>query len=204
MIDRTKIFLISTIGALICYIYVKSNFETTLKVPVIVKTKEIKGKISIVTGIIHENIKDSIVYRKGQIVYTENTINKTLAKDFKVLQKQNDSLALFKKFVDAIQIKKQTTYFNDTNISIEVESKVQGDLISLVPKYTIKPQIIKTEVEVKKPIISLYAGGGISNNTKFNNFVAQGEVGVQIKDKNIVSLTMDTRQNIGIKYLIKL
>lgn len=144
--------------------------------------------------------KDSIVYKKGKTIYTENPINKQLANDFIELQKKNDTLALFKKYVDAIQIKKQITNFENDLISLDIATEVQGTLLSVQPTYNIKEKVFKTEVKKPVQVFALYAGVGISDNKDLTQFTSQAEIGIQLKSGDILSVTADTRQNFGIKY----
>lgn len=163
---------------------------------------EKKGEFKKPTAQINHKQKDSIVFRKGQTIYTENPINKELAEEFIKLQKENDSLGLLKKYVDAVQIRKQTTIFDDKDITLEIDTEVQGELKSILPRWKVKEYKTKVEAPIKtRPAV--YVGAGISDNKQFNNFTAQAEIGLQIK-RDIISITADTKQNFGIKYLIKL
>ena len=177
-----------------------SRPNDTQKIEITIPEK--RGELLKNTIQINHKQKDSIVYIKGSTVYTENPINKKLAEDFKNLQKESDSLGLFKKYVDAIQIKKQTTIFDNKDITIEVDTEVQGQLLNIHPRYVIKEQKIKVETPIRTRT-KVYIGVGFSDNIRLNNFIAQGEIGLQIK-KDIISITADTKQNFGVKYLIKL
>jgi hypothetical protein len=165
-----------------------------------VKIPEKKGVIETATKVIIRKQKDSIIYKKGQVIYTENPINKELAERFKELQKKNDSLALFKQYISAIEKRKQTTIFNDSVVKIEIDTEVEGTLLSIKPKYTVKATSVVAEIKKERQVFALYAGVGISDNKFLSQFTAQGEIGIQLKSGNILSVTADTRQNFGIKF----
>ena len=106
-------------------------------------------------------------------------------------------------YIDAIQIKEQLTTFDNKDLTLKVKSKVQGQLLNMsIAEYTIKEQKVKVEVPIKTRT-AVYVGLGVSDNKKLDNFLIQAEVGLQIK-RDIIFLTADTKQNFGIKYLIKL
>ena len=118
-------------------------------------------------------------------------------------KRATDSLVKFKMYIDAIQIKEQLTTFDNKDLTLKVKSKVQGQLLNMsIAEYTIKEQKVKVEVPIKTRT-AVYVGLGVSDNKKLDNFLIQAEVGLQIK-RDIIFLTADTKQNFGIKYLIKL
>lgn len=168
------------------------------KIEVVIPAK--KGEIKKSIEQVNYKKKDSIVFVKGKIVYTENEINKELAEKYK---RATDSLVKFKMYIDAIQIKEQLTTFDNKDLTLKVKSKVQGQLLNMsIAEYTIKEQKVKVEVPIKTRT-AVYVGLGVSDNKKLDNFLIQAEVGLQIK-RDIIFLTADTKQNFGIKYLIKL
>lgn len=192
-----------TIIILLSYIFVQRSCSQTNNV----QKKEVviperKGEFKKLTVQINHRQKDSIVFRKGQTVYTENPINKQLAEDFIKLQKENDSLGLLKKYVEAVQIRKQTTIFDDKDITIEIDTEVQGELRSILPKWKVKEYKTKIDVPIRlRPAV--YVGAGLSDNKQFNNTTIELQLGLKLKN-DIFLISGDSRQNFGIKYLKKL
>lgn len=192
-----------TIIILLSYIFLQRSCSQTNNV----QKKEVviperKGEFKKLTVQINHKQKDSIVFRKGQTVYTENPINKKLAEEFIKLQKENDSLGLLKKYVEAVQIRKQTTVFDDKDITIEIDTEVQGELRSILPKWKVKEYKTKIDVPLRlRPAV--YVGVGLSDNKQFNNTTLELQLGLKLKN-DIFLISGDSRQNFGIKYLKKL
>ena len=192
-----------TIAILLGYIFL----QISCNAPNNVEKKEVtipekKGEFKKLTVQINHKSKDSIAFRKGQTIYTENPINKQLAEEFIKLQKENDSLGLIKKYVEAVQIRKQTTVFDDKDITIEIDTEVQGELRSILPKWKVKEYKTKIDVPLKvRPAV--YVGAGLSDNKQFNNTTLELQLGLKLKN-DIFLISGDSRQNFGIKYLKKL
>ena len=192
-----------TIAILLGYIFLQRSCNA----PNNAEKKEVtipekKGKFKKLTVQINHKQKDSIVFRKGQTIYTENPINKQLAEEFIKLQKENDSLGLIKKYVEAVQIRKQTTVFDDKDITIEIDTEVQGELRSILPKWKVKEYKTKIDVPLRlRPAV--YVGAGLSDNKQFNNTTLELQLGLKLKN-DIFLISGDSRQNFGIKYLKKL
>ena len=192
-----------TIAILLGYIFLQRSCNA----PNNAEKKEVtipekKGEFKKLTVQINHKQKDSIVFRKGQTIYTENPINKQLAEEFIKLQKENDSLGLIKKYVEAVQIRKQTTVFDDKDITIEIDTEVQGELRSILPKWRVKEYKTKIDVPLRvRPAV--YVGAGLSDNKQFNNTTLELQLGLKLKN-DIFLVSGDSRQNFGIKYLKKL
>lgn len=188
---------------LLGYIFLQKSCDApkdTEKKEVVIKEK--KGELKKPTAQINHKQKDSIVFRKGQTVYTENPINKELTEEFIKLQKENDSLGLLKKYVDVVQIRKQTTIFDDKDITLEIDTEVEGKLKSILPRWKVKEYKTKLDIPVKlKPAV--YVGAGISDSKQFNNTTFEVQLGLKLKN-DIFLISGDTKQNFGIKYLKKL
>ena len=192
-----------TIAILLSYIFLQNSCSqpnSAQKKEVIIPER--KGEFKKLTVQINHKSKDSIVFRKGQTIYTENPINKQLAEEFIKLQKENDSLGLIKKYVEAVQIRKQTTVFDDKDITIEIDTEVQGELRSILPKWRVKEYKTKIDVPVRlRPAV--YVGAGLSDNKQFNNTTVELQLGLKLKN-DIFLISGYSRQNFGIKYLKKL
>jgi hypothetical protein len=172
--------------------------QETIKTEVTIPEK--KGEIKKFVEQINYKKKDSIVFVKGKVIYTENEIDKDLAEKYK---KSVDSLEKFKMYINAVQIKEHTTIFDNKDLTLKVKSKVRGDLLNMtITEYKTKEQKVVVEVPIKTRT-AVYVGLGVSDNKRLDNFTVQAEVGLQIK-RDILSITADTKQNFGLKYLIKL
>jgi hypothetical protein len=142
--------------------------------------------------------KPKIIKVAGEKIKTENPVNEQMLKDY-ILTKDSLKLA---KYVKAIEEREQIRTFDKDGVTVEVKSKTRGELLGQSVVATIKEQKVKVEVPIKNKW-SVYTGLGLSNNRDLTNFVVQAELGLQIK-RDIISITADTKQNFGIKYLIKL
>jgi hypothetical protein len=173
----------------------KPNDTQTVKVTIPEKIVEIQKEIKIE----YLPSKPQKIYVAGKEVITENPVNEKMVKDF-ILTK--DSVEILKKYTKAIEEKEQIRTFYKNGILVEVKSKVRGELL----KQSIVATIKEYEQNIEAPIktkTAVYAGLGISDNRRLDNFIIQAEIGLQIK-RDIIFITADTKQNFGIKYLIKL
>ena len=168
----------------------------TQKVEVVIPEKIVE--IQKETKIQYLPSKPQIIKVAGKEVRTENPVNEEMLKDF-ILTKDSLKLA---KYVKAIEEKEQIRTFDKDGVKVDVKSKVRGELLEQSIIATIKEQKVKVDVPVKTRT-AIYVGAGLSNNKDLSNFAVQAEVGLQIK-RDIISITADTKQNFGIKYLIKL
>jgi hypothetical protein len=173
----------------------KPNDTQTVKVTIPEKIVEIPKEIKIE----YLPSKPQKIYVAGKEVITENPVNEQMVKDF-ILTK--DSVEMLKKYTKAIEEKEQIRTFYKDGVLVEVKSKVRGELLKQSIITTIKEHNIKVEAPIKTKT-AVYAGLGVSDNKQLNNFIMQAEIGLQIK-RDIIFITADTKQNFGIKYLIKL
>lgn len=198
---KHKIILYITILSLLLIIFVQrscSSQNSQIKQKVVIPEKY--GEFRIPTDIInHEGKKDSVVY-KNKVIITDNTFNKKLAEDFILSQKENDSLKALKLYLNAIEEKEQTYIFDNKDTKLEIYTKTRGEILNITPKYIIKEREETVLVKNKETVFALYAGGGISNNTSLNNFIAEAHIGLQNKSGDIISAGYDTQKNISIKY----
>lgn len=176
--------------------------KSILEVPVTVTIPEQSGSFvspSIFTPL-PEN-KDNVIYK--DTIIQESRMNRELVEAF---IKTKDSLTKERLYRSAITKRKYSNKFEDDKQIITIDSEVEGNLLSLVPSYKIKEQIIEATVpvKIKQPVLSLYTGLGISNNTSLDNFAVQANLGIQNKKGNIIYGTYDTKGNIGIGYNIRL
>ena len=188
-----------TIAILLGYIFLQRSCNApndTQKVEVVIPEKIVE--IQKETKIQYLPSKPQIIKVAGKEVRTENPVNEEMLKDF-ILTKDSLKLA---KYVKAIEEKEQIRTFDKDGVKVDVKSKVRGELLEQSIIATIKEQKVKVDVPVKTRT-AIYVGAGLSNNKDLSNFAVQAEVGLQIK-RDIISITADTKQNFGIKYLKKL
>ena len=124
--------------------------------------------------------KDSIITKwKTKEIKTPNPVNDSLAIAY---QSAKDSLERYKLYLSAIQIKTFKNTFEDEYLKLSLTGRVQGDLLGVTPKYTIKSQ----KIEVPETSLRFLIGGGIGNNLGFNDFTYRVNLGIQNGSGNIV------------------
>jgi hypothetical protein len=124
--------------------------------------------------------KDSIITKwKTKEIKTPNPVNDSLAIAY---QSAKDSLERYKLYLSAIQIKTFKNTFEDEYLNLSLTGRVQGDLLGITPKYTIKSQ----EIEIPEPSLRFLIGGGIGNNIDFNDFTYRVNLGLQNSKGNII------------------
>jgi hypothetical protein len=165
----------------------KETIPTTVEIPA--KSGSFKEPTKVIPGVAK---KDSIVYRDGKTIYTENPINKQLAEAY---LKATDSIKRLKLYLDAIQEKDGTYVYDDKDLKLEIYAKTRGELLELKPKYTIKKTEVKVDVPVKQTVFAMYGGLELGNNSILNNLSVKADVGIQNKKGTIFSVGADTRGN---------
>ena len=165
----------------------KETIPVTVEIPA--KSGSFEKPTEFVSGVAK---KDSIVYKKGKTIYTENPINKQLAEDY---LKATDSIKRLKLYLDAIQEKDGTYVYDNKDLKLEIYTKTRGELLDIKPKYTIKPTEVKVDVPVKQTVFAMYGGLELINNANLNNLGVKAELGIQNKRGTIFTLGADTRSN---------
>lgn len=165
---------------------------------------EKKGEFEKPVTIIKYRKRDSIVYKEGDTVFTENPVNRDLAERFKKLQKEKDSLSTFKLYVDAIQEREQTQVFDNKDIKLEVYTKTRGTILEVKPKYIIKEREELVEVKTKQTVLAVYAGTEVKSTTSLEKVSLGASIGIQSKSGTIISAGIFTDKTIqvGIKFRI--
>ena len=130
----------------------------------------IKGKDSIITK--WKTLTDTIE------VETKNPANDSLDLAYKSAK----DLERYKLFRSATQIKTFKNTFEDEYLKLSLTGSVQGDLLGITPKYTIKSQ----KIEVPETSLRFLIGGGIGNNLSFNDFTYRVNLGIQNAKGNII------------------
>jgi hypothetical protein len=165
----------------------KQTTQVTIETPA--KSGSFEKPTEVIPGIAK---KDSIVYKKGKTIYTENPINKKLAEDY---LKATDSIKRLKLYLDAIQEKDGTYVYDNKDLRLEIYTKTRGELLEIKPKYNIKPAELKVDVPVKQTVLAMYGGLEILNNSTLSNLAVKAEVGIQNKKGTIFTVGADTRSN---------
>jgi hypothetical protein len=196
---------ILTILFLLIYIYCQRNCSNsdTSSINNTIITKPKKGsfeKISI------KEVKPKIKFKyktiSGETIYLENPINIDLAKKY---ENDTDSLKRRLMYYEAIQQRKYTGRIKDKNLKLDFEAYTTGTLDSLkVPSYEIFSDTIPIK-PVKETKLAIYLGGGIYNNSQFNNAGFKIDLGIQNKKGDILFIGYDPfNKNYFVEYKLRL
>lgn len=119
---------------------------------------------------------------KGDTITLDNPIDKQLAQKY---ERERDSLKRRLMFYDAIQMRKYGGKFENKDLLINFEAYTTGTLDSLsIPSYVIKSDTIELS-KPKETKFALYLGGGLYNNSNFNNTGFKVNLGIQNKKGDI-------------------
>ena len=150
--------------------------------------------------------KDSVVYKKGKVIYTENPVNKKMAEELIQALKDHDSLKVLRLYLSSIGEREQTRIFNDKNATIEVYTKVQGKILDQkISKYIIKEKEVVADVEIKESKFAIYGGSNLQYTSEMK-IVPNIQLGVQIGKRLIITggYGLDQSYQAGFLYKIKL
>jgi hypothetical protein len=203
--NNYKIIPYLVIIGLLVYIFIlpetKQNKTLTQKVIIPEKKGEIKNPVVIIK---HKGIKDSIIWR-DKIIRTENPVNKKLAKDFILSQKENDSLKSLKLYLDAIEEVDGTYVFNDKYLNIELTTKTRGEILKISSKYTIKEREEIVQVKQKETVFAIYAGAGLNTTTTLEKLTPEVNLGFQNKKGDIITFKYGiTDKSVGVGYSLRI
>lgn len=154
----------------------------------------------------HPSKKDSIVYKKGKTIYTENPINKKMAEELIQAMKDQDSLKILRLYLASIGEREQTRIFNDKNATIEVYTKVQGKILDQkISKYIVKEKEVVADVEIKESKFAIYGGSNLQYTSEMK-IIPNIQLGVQIGKRLIITggYGLDQSYQAGFLYKIKL
>lgn len=121
-------------------------------------------------------------------VEVPNPVNSDLLEKYETAK---DSLERYKMYVDAIQIKYFESYFEDEYLSLTVTGKVQGEIKSIKPKYTIKTRTTETTIAPEQTVFRLLGGVEFGNNTSLNDFRYKFNLGFQNAKGNVISASYE-------------
>jgi hypothetical protein len=190
---KNVLYVIGVFFVIYLFTLVQQCSEEKEIIPVTIETPTKSGSFVKPTDIIPGVAKkDSIVYKKGKTIYTENPINKQLAEDY---LKATDSIKRLKLYLDAIQEKDGTYVYDNKDLKLEIYAKTRGELLEIKPNYTIKPSEVKVDVPVKQTVFAMYGGLELGNNSSLSNLSVKADVGIQNKKGTIFSVGADTRGN---------
>jgi len=190
---KNVLYVVGIFFVIFLFTLVKQCTEPKETIPVTIETPAKSGSFEKPTEVIPGVAKkDSIVYKNGKTIYTENPINKQLAEDY---LKATDSIKRLKLYLDAIQEKDGTYVYDNKDLKLEIYTKTRGELLEIKPKYTIKPTEVKVDVPVKQTVFAMYGGLELGNNSSLSNLSVKADVGIQNKKGTIFSVGADTRGN---------
>jgi hypothetical protein len=118
--------------------------------------------------------KTKVKWRNAPPVYLENPVNDSLVQAY---QNVKDSLERFKLYLKAIEVKRFSNTFNDSNLTLTISGQVQGELLSLSPNYTIKARTV--EAPSKDLHFRVLLGASVQNNLSFDDFSYSLNLGLQ-------------------------
>lgn len=150
--------------------------------------------------------KDSVFYKKGKVIYTENHVNKRMAEELIQAIKDQDSLKVLRLYLASIGETEQTRIFNDDNATIEVYTKVQGKILDQkIYKYVIKEKEVIADVKIKESNFAIYGGSNLQYTSEMK-IIPTAQVGVQIGKRLIITAGygLDNSYQGGFLYKIKL
>ena len=198
---KNVLYVVGIFFVIFLFTLVKQCTEPKETIPVTIETPAKSGSFEKPTEVIPGVAKkDSIVYKNGKTIYTENPINKQLAEDY---LKATDSIKRLKLYLDAIQEKDGTYVYDNKDLKLEIYTKTRGELLEIKPKYTIKPTEVKVDVPVKQTVFAMYGGLELGNNSSLSNLSVKADVGIQNKKGTIFSVGADTRGNYFVGAKIK-
>jgi hypothetical protein len=190
---KNVLYVIGAFFIIYLFTLVQQCSEEKETTPVTIETPAKSGSFEKPTEVIPGVAKkDSIVYKKGKTIYTENPINKQLADDY---LKATDSIKRLKLYLDAIQEKDGTYVYDNKDLRLEIYAKTRGELLEIKPNYTIKPVEVKVDVPVKQTVFAMYGGLELGNNSSLSNLSVKADLGIQNKKGTIFSIGADTRGN---------
>lgn len=198
---KNVLYVIGIFFVIYLFTLVEQCSEPKQTIPVKIETPAKSGSFEKPTEFIPGVAKkDSIIYKKGKTIYTENPINKQLAEDY---LKATDSIKRLKLYLDAIQEKDGTYVYDNKDLKLEIYAKTRGELLEIKPKYTIKPSEVKVDVPVKQTVLAMYGGIEVGNNASLTNLTVKADVGLQNKRGTIFTVGADTRSNFYVGAKIK-
>jgi hypothetical protein len=153
---------------------------------------------------IHDTIKipKEILKWKEVKVEIENPINMEI---FNKYTKAKDSMERMAILLKAIEIKEFSKDFEDDDIKIIANGKVQGEVKDIGFDYTIKERKLETEVPSSKETVFRLLGAVEMGNTKeFDSFVMKANLEFENKKGNAFTTGFDTDQRIWLGYKFKI
>lgn len=201
MTRKTIFIIVGIVTALFLFGVVKSCLEPKNTTTIKVVTPKVEGSFDKpIQYIPIKSKKDSLIYLPGKVIYTENSIDKELAKEYLIAK---DSIEKLKLYLEAIGEQEGTSVFDNQDLKLEVYTKTRGKLLEIKPKYTIKEKEIKLQVRQKIPVFTLYAGGEVISSG-ITSLAVKADIGIQNKKGSMLTLGVDNNQNyyLGAKFKI--
>lgn len=175
----------------------KKNIET-----IIIPAKQ--GKIIKENKIEYLPSKPQVLKNLAKEIKTENPVNKKLLEDLILAQRKGDSLEVLKKYVKAIEEKEEIRTFIDTNLEVEVYSKVRGEILEQrIEKYKIPKQ--KVAIAIEKDQVQTVISVGVLKNLEPESKTLSYEIGLGVRlDKTIFLVKGATNKYVGLTIIKEL
>ena len=164
-------YLVAVIIIMGVIIYYLTQNTRVIKIPEIHNVFKPSKVIYLTDTLEVEKIKYITKWKTIEIK-TQNPVNDSLASAYK---KQSDSIKRFKMYLQSIEIKKFTSFFEDDFIKIDITGEVQGSVNYIQPTYLIKEREITLKNTFKiglgasfidnKPFIT---GAAVTNDFVFS------------------------------------
>ncbi|SFU77058.1 hypothetical protein SAMN05216480_12311 [Pustulibacterium marinum] len=140
---------------------------------------------------------------KTDTVFVPNPVNEKLLAENQQLKDSFAKVSATQKvemYSDAIQINDFSYQQEDSYINLTVAGKVRGQILSMLPTYTIKERIVAAKVTVPQTKFRLLAGVEVGNNLQFNSFNFKADLFFQNASGNMLQVSYDTDQRIYVGY----
>ncbi len=170
--------------------------------------KEIKVTVPAVSGSLPATQpKHSVILPapagKIDTVFIPNPVNEKLLAENQQLKDsfaKANAMQKVEMYSDAIQINDFSYQQQDSYLNLTVTGKVRGQILSMLPTYTIKERIVAAKVTVPQTKFRLLAGVEVGNNLQFNSANFKADLFFQNAKGNLFQVSYDTDQRIYVGY----
>lgn len=121
--------------------------------------------------------KPVIVKWKDREFELPNEINDSINKLYLQLAEAKDSIAQYKMWLNAIQIRNYKNHFEDEYLTLDIYTEAQGHVRNVRTEYEIKEREIVQEIERSR--LRILFGGQIGFNQDFDSFVYKADLSFQ-------------------------
>lgn len=128
--------------------------------------------------------KPVIVKWKDRSFELPNEINDSINNLYLQLAEAKDSIAQYKMWLDAIQIRNYKNHFEDEYLSLDTYVEAQGYVRNVRTEYEIKERQVVQEIERSR--LRILIGGQIGFNQDFDSFVYKADLSLQNSKNNTI------------------